>query len=116
MFAALLAHRDEVFLSASGCLLRYDATRLLYVPTSTVFSYCTGIYNNCRFVKERVEMINRTENVLMTMVCFFAACWNRNSSHLFGNVLFDHHHCDILVSLMTAILEDVEILGLDEVI
>lgn len=38
----------EVFVPTLGSLSRYDLTRLLYMPTPTVFPYCTGVYRNCR--------------------------------------------------------------------
>lgn len=95
---------------------RYDLTRLLYVPTPPVFSYCTGAYMKYRDDKARVEMLSRTENALMTAACIFAACRNGDSSHSFAYLQFDRHSGGILVSLPIGVLEDVKVLGLYSVI
>lgn len=80
-----------------------------------MFSYCTDIYKNCRDVEERVETTGRTERVLMTMGCFFGACWNDNSSHLFAQFQLDHHRGGILFPLSTGVLKDVEVLCLYDI-
>lgn len=46
--------------------------------------------------------------------CFFAACQNGNSSHLFGNVLSDNQRGGNPVLFPTGVLEDVETLGLHD--
>lgn len=95
---------------------RYVATSLLYVPTSPVFSYCTGIYKNYRDNKGRVEIISRMENALMTIGCYLAACRNGDSLYSVSHVQFDHHRGCILVPLSTGVLEYVEALSLYDVI
>lgn len=104
-----LARRGEGFVSIPGCWSRYDSTRLLSMLTWLVFSYCTGVYMNCRDAKRCVEVIARAESTLMTMTRFSAAYQNGNSSHSFGHLQFDHHRCGILVPMLTSVLENVEI-------
>lgn len=95
------ASRGKVQVSVVGRWWCYDYTRLLYVPTPPVHSYCTGIYKNQRNDKRRVETITRTEDAFMTMGCVFAACWNGKFSHSLGHVQSDHHRGGNLVSLPT---------------
>lgn len=52
----------------------------------------------------------------MTVACFFAAFQNVSFSHSFGHVKFDGHRGGIHVSLMTGVLENMEILCPYEVI
>lgn len=111
-FAVTLARRGELFMSASGWWYRYEATRLLYFRTPPVFPYCTGIYINSWDDNGRAEIIARMESELMTMSCFFAACWIGNSAHSFGHVQLNQHQGGILVPLSTCMLKYVEVLGL----
>lgn len=43
----LPARHGEVFLSVPGLCSRFNVRLLLYLPSPTVFSYCTEIYMNC---------------------------------------------------------------------
>lgn len=52
----------------------------------------------------------------MSMVCFFAACRNGNSSHSCDHVRSDHHCGDILAPLPTSVLKGVTVLGLYDII
>lgn len=70
------ARSSDLFMLVSGSWLLHGDTRLLYVPTPPVFSYCTGIYMNRLDDEGRVEITARTENALMTTGCFFAAFQN----------------------------------------
>lgn len=103
------ARRGKVSVSIPNWQFPYDATRVHYVLSSPVLSYCTGIYNNCQDDKRRVENITRTENSSMKIADFFASCRNGNSSHYFEQVQFDQHHGGILVPSPTELLEDVEV-------
>lgn len=111
-----LRNQHKVFVSVPDWWPRYSAMRLLYIQTPPAFSYVTAIYKNCRDYKGRIKVIARTENALITMVCFFAACWNGNSSHSFGLIQFEHHCDGIVVPLPTGVFKDVAVLGLYEVI
>lgn len=81
-----------------------------------MFSYCTGIYRNCRDDKGLVEIIARVESALMTIGCFFAACRNGSSTHLFDHFQLDHHRGGILVTMPTGVLEDFGVTGLYDAI
>lgn len=102
--------RENMFVLIPGWLSRYDSTRLLRVPTPPVFSYYTSIYKHCSNENCRVEIIPRTENVVMTMGCFLATCQEGSASNLLDDIHIDHHHDGNLVLLLTGIMEDVEVI------
>lgn len=77
---------------------------------------CVSIYKKCRDDKELVEINARMKNALITMGCFFTAYWNGKDSYLFGHFQLNHHRGGNLVKLQTSVLEDVEVLGLEDVI
>lgn len=104
--------RATVFVSALDRWSRYEPTRLLYVSTPQVFSYCTGVYRNCLDGNGHEEMISRAEKELMSMDCFFTACCNGSPSHSFGYPQCDHHRGGILEPLRTGALEDLDVFGL----
>lgn len=70
MFDVLPARRGEVVFPAPSLSSSPDAMRLIYVPTSPVFPYCTGIYKKYLDEKVLVKIIAQTENTLMTLGCF----------------------------------------------
>lgn len=61
------ARRHKIFVSIPGSWSRYDTTSSLHVLIQPVFSYYTGIYRNCAYEKDRLDIIVWTENALMTM-------------------------------------------------
>lgn len=89
---------------------------MLYVPPPLVSSYCTGTYRSRSDDKGRVQIMARTENALMKMGSIFTACRNGNASHIFSHVQFGHHYGCILVPLPAAVLEDIVVPGLYDVI
>lgn len=89
-FAGPPAHCGKVFVPVLSWLSRYYDTRLLYVPTRPVFSYCSSIFKSFCSDKRRVEIEARTENVLKTLGCVSAACEDGNASHfldIFSSVI-----------------------------
>lgn len=52
----------------------------------------------------------------MTMRCFFAVCWKSNALQPSGHFQLDYHCGSTLFSLPTGVLENVDILGLYDII
>lgn len=111
MFAVTLARRTEMFMSVPCCWSRYDSTRLLYVPTASVFSYRTGMYMNCQDTKGLAEMSARTENTLVTRACFLASCLICSSWHFLVDLRLSQYFRGILVPFLTAVLKNREVFG-----
>lgn len=80
------------------------------------FRIVAEFINTAVMTRGVVEIVPRTGNASITIDRFFAACRNCNSSSSFRHVQFDHHLGGTLVSLPTGILDDVEVLGLYDVI
>lgn len=78
----------------------------MYVTSLPVFAYASGIYRTCSDDAGWGSMITRTEDLLMTMECFFAAYRDSRSSHLFGLAQFDGRRGGFSVPLLTGIFAD----------
>lgn len=101
-----------VRLVAAKCLCRLTADEHIMTPHGFYVSNrrCFVRYRpskNCREDKGRVNIIGRTASLLIITGFFFAACRNGNTLHSFRHVQFDHHLRGILVSLPSAIIQDV---------
>lgn len=64
----------------------------------------------------RAEIIAQTEHTLIKMCFFCTVCRKSNLSHSSGHVQFDYHLSDILLPLVTAVLEGVKMFSLYDVI
>lgn len=89
----------------------YEASRLKYVPTPRVFAYLNGINKACLNDAGRVSMIALTENLLMSLACFFTACPDGHSSQAFGYLQLDRHQGGFIFPFPMGILADLDVAG-----
>lgn len=103
---------SEVFVLVPGWWSRFEVRRSSYVPSLPVFSYCTGIYKDCRDDRGACQNDLPDGKRVDDHVWFFAACRNDISSHSFGNIHFRHYYSGIAVLLPSGFLEVDKVLGL----
>lgn len=64
LFAVPPVHRGEVHVSVPGRWSSYDATCLLYVPASSLYLYCTGMYQKCVMTSGEMRLSLVNDSVL----------------------------------------------------
>lgn len=89
---------------------------MFYVPTPSVFAYISGIYKASCDDADRVSMMARTENLLMTLAGFFAAFLHGHAKNVCGFAQFDCHFCGFIVALPSGISADLVAFGQYDVV
>lgn len=70
MFSTPPARLNEVYLTVADWWLKYECSRLLYVPTPPVFAYCSGFYMVGGNGREQIISIAKTEGLVMSFELF----------------------------------------------
>lgn len=116
MFGTLLQGCDKLFVSVLLQGAYYKASRSFYIPSPLVHAYFSGIYRACSVDNVRVLVIMLMEKTLMVLKCFFSACHECHSSHMFGYSQLDCYQCSFTVPFTTGTSVDLHTIGQYEVI
>lgn len=84
---------------------------LLHAPSLLDAAYHSGIYKACSDDTNLVSVIVCTENLLMTLACFFATCHEGDLNHTFGLAQFDFLRRGCIVPLAAGISAALDSVG-----